>query len=91
MNLDEASASRASPVAKAVRSEQAKAKDASKLGDDGLPLHSLRTLLKDLGTLTYNIARTGANPNATIVIASRPTPIQDKAFRLLGLSPNCSR
>lgn len=90
-HLDEASATRASPVAKAVRSEQAKAKDASKLAEDGLPLHSFRTLLKDLGTLTYNIARTGANPNATIVITSRPTPIQDKAFRLLALKPDCSQ
>ena len=90
-HLDEASASRASPVLKAVRSEQAKAKDASKHADDGLPLHSFRTLLRDLGTLTYNIARTRANPNATIVITSRPTPVQDKAFRLLDLSPNCSQ
>ena len=90
-HLDEASASRASPVLKAVRSEQAKAKDASKHADDGLPLHSFRTLLRDLGTLTYNIARTGANPNATIVVTSRPTPVQDKAFRLLALSPNCSQ
>jgi transposase len=90
-HLDEASASRASPVAKAVRSEHAKAKDASRQADDGLPLHSFRTLLEDLGTLTYNIARTGANPTATIVITSRPTPIQDKAFKLLGLSPNCSQ
>lgn len=90
-HLEEASASRASPVLKAARSEHAKAKDASKRADDGLPVHSFRTLLKDLGTLTYNIARTGANPNATIVITSRPTPVQDKAFSLLGLSPNCSQ
>jgi hypothetical protein len=90
-HLDEASASRASPVLKAVRSEQAKAKDGSRHADDGLPLHSFRTLLRDLGTLTYNIARTGANPNATILITSRPTPVQDKAFRLLALSPNCSQ
>lgn len=89
--LDEASATRASPVAKAVRSEHAKAKDASKRADDGLPLHSFRTLLKDLATLTLNIARTGANPNAEIVITSRPTPVQAKAFELLGLSPNCSQ
>ncbi len=90
-HLDEASASRASPVLKAVRSEHARAKDASKRADDGLPLHSFRTLLKDLGTLTYNIARTGANPNAMIIITSRPTPIQDKAFKLLALSPTCSQ
>jgi hypothetical protein len=90
-HLDEASAGRPSPVAKAVRSEHAKAKDASKRGDDGLPLHSFRTLLRDLGTLTYNFARTGANPNATIIITSCPTPIQDKAFKLLGFSPDCSQ
>jgi transposase len=89
--LNEASTSRASPVAKAVRSEQAKAKDASKTAEDGLPLHSFRTLLKDLATLTYNIARTPANPNATIAVTARPTPIQAKAFELLGLSPNCSQ
>ena len=89
--LDEASATRASPVAKAARSDHAKAKDASKHADDGLALHSFRTLLKDLATLTYNIARTGANPLAQIVITSRPTPIQAKAFELLGLSPHCSQ
>ena len=43
------------------------------------------------GTLTYNIARTGANPNATIVITSRPTPLQDKAYKLLALNPDCSQ
>jgi hypothetical protein len=90
-HLDEASATRASSVAKAVRSDHAKAKDATKQADDGLPLHSFRTLLKDLATLTYNIARTGVNPNAQITITSRPTPIQAKAFELLGLSPTCSQ
>ena len=89
--LDEASATRASPVAKAVRSDHAKAKDKTKRAEDGLPLHSFRTLLKDLATLTYNIARTPANPNATIAVTSRPTPMQAKAFELLGLSPNCSQ
>jgi len=89
--LEEVSAGRASPVVKAVRSEPAKAKDASKRADDGLPLHSMRTLLQDLSTLTYNIARTGANPDATIVITSRPTPIQNKAFKLLAISPDCSQ
>jgi len=89
--LDEASASRASPVAKAVRSEQAKAKDASKRADDGLPLHSLRTLLKDLATLTYNITHTALNPQAKIVLTTRPTPLQDKAFKLLGLNPGCTQ
>jgi Transposase DDE domain len=89
--LSEASATRASPVAKAVRSEQAKAKDASKRAEDGLPLHSFRTLLKDLGTLTYNITHTALNPEAKITLTTRPTPLQDKAFKLLGLNPACTQ
>jgi transposase len=89
--LDEASASRASAVAKALRSEQAKAKDASKQAVDGLPLHSFRTLLKDLATLTLNIAHTALNPKAKISLTSRPTPVQAKAFKLLGLNPACSQ
>ena len=90
-HLEEASASRASPVVKAVRSEHAKAKDASKLADDGLPLHSFKTLLKDLGTLTYNITHTTLNPAAKIVITTRPTPLQAKAFKLLDLNPACTQ
>ena len=89
--LDEASASRASPVAKAVRSEHAKAKDASKTADDGLPLHSFRTLLQDLGTLAYNVTHTALNPEAKIVLTTRPTPLQAKAFSLLGLNPACTQ
>jgi Transposase DDE domain len=89
--LDEASASRASPVVKAVRSEHAKAKDASKLADDGLPLHSFRTLLQDLATLAYNVTSTALNPEAKIVLTTRPTPLQQKAFSLLGLNPTCTQ
>jgi len=90
-DLDETSASRASPVVEAVRSEQAKAKDASKRAEDGLPLHSFRTLLKDLATLTSNITHTALDPQAKITLTARPTPLQDKAFKLLGLNPACTR
>ena len=90
-HLDEASAARASPVAKALRSEHAKAKDASKTAGDGLPLHSFRTLLKDLGTLAYNITHTSLNPEAKIVLTTRPTPLQSKAFELLALTPACTQ
>lgn len=89
--LDEASARRASPVAKAVRSEQAKVKDATRRAEDDLPLHSFRTLLKDLATLTYNITHTALNPEAKITLTTRPTPIQSKAFTLLGLNPACTQ
>ena len=89
--LDQASASRASPVLKAVRSEHAKAKDATKLAEDGMPLHSLQTLLQDLATLAYNVTSTALNPEAKIVLTTRPTPLQQKAFSLLGLNPSCTQ
>lgn len=78
---------RPSPVAKARRSDQAKAKDATKLGEDGLPVHSFRTLLDDLATLAYNVCHTPLNPQAKIVMITRLTPVQEKAFRLLNVSP----
>jgi hypothetical protein len=54
-------------------------------------LHSFRTLLKDLATLTLNMAHTALNPKAKISLTSRPTPVQAKAFKLLGLNPACSQ
>jgi hypothetical protein len=89
--LEEANATRASPVLKAQRSEHAKAKDASKIADDATPLHSFRTLLQDLSTLAYNITHTHPNPQAKIVTTTRPTPLQNKAFKLLGLNPACTQ
>lgn len=90
-DIDTANATRASAVAKAVRSEHAKGKDSSKTSDDDLPLHSFRTLLKDLGTLAYNIAHTSVNPKAKIIMTTQPTPIQAKAFKLLALNPTCTQ
>lgn len=89
--LEQAQGQRASPVAKAVRSQHARAKDASRQADDGLPLHSLRTLLQDLATLAYNVTHTSLNPQAKIVITTRPTPLQDKAFKLIGANPACTQ
>lgn len=89
--LEQANASRASPVLKAVRSGHAKAKDAGKTAADGLPIHSLRTLLQDLATLAYNITHTALNPQAKIILTTRPTALQHKAFTLLGLNPACTQ
>ena len=89
--IEQTQAARASPVNKALRSEHARAKDASRRGDDGLPLHSFRTLLQDLATVAYNITSTSLNPNAKIVITTRPTPVQAKAFKLLGVNLVCSQ
>lgn len=85
--IEKAQASKISAVAKARRSDHAKDKDASKHADDGTPLHSFRTLMQDLGTLAYNITYTALNPKAKIILTTRPTPLQDKAFKLLGVNP----
>ena len=89
--IEDANARRASPVLKAQRSEHAKNKDRTRQSDDGLPIHSFRTLLKDLATLAYNITHTPVNPNAKVILITRPTRLQEKAFQLLGLNPACTQ
>ena len=69
---------RASPVAPAKVSAAAKAKAASRKTADGLPVHSFRTLLQDLGTLTRNTVRLGDAPPATML--AKPTPLQQAVF-----------
>lgn len=85
--LDAAQAAKPSAVAKAQRSAHAKSKDATGHAEDGLPLHSFRTLMQDLATLAYNVTHTELNPKAKIVLTTRPTPLQEKAFQLLGVNP----
>jgi hypothetical protein len=74
---------RSSPVAKAEPSPAAKRKAKKKHTDDGLPVHSFRTLLDDLATLTRNTVRCGNAPEMTLL--ARPTEIQQRAFDLLGI------
>ena len=79
-----AEAGRASAVAKAQPSAAAKRKAASKLTDD-MPVHSFRSLLADLATLTRNTVRFGRDH--TTEILATPTEIQRRAFDLLALEP----
>ena len=80
-----AEALRASPVAKAQSSPAAKRKAKSKHTDDGLPVHSFRSLLADLATLTRNTVRLGRA--ATFPVLANPTQIQRRALELLGVKP----
>ena len=80
-----AEAQRNSPVAKARVSEAAKRKAHAKRTDDGLPVHSFRSLLADLATLTRNRVRFGNGQIATIL--ATPTPTQNRALQLLGVTP----
>jgi hypothetical protein len=81
-----AEAQRTSVVAKAERSPNALAKQTTGRTADGLPVHSFRTLIADLATLTRNTLATACAPDAPFSITTHPTPIQQKAFALLGLA-----
>ncbi|MCY4636009.1 MAG: IS1634 family transposase [Acidobacteria bacterium] len=77
---------RASVVQKAKRSPAARAKAARKRTADDLPVHSFRTLLADLGTLTANTMRV-VDGDATFTLLTKPTPGQQRSLELLGVSP----
>ena len=76
---------RPSPVAKAQASPAAIRKARTKQTDDGLPVHSFRSLLADLATLTRNTVRFGRA--ASFEVLATPTQIQRRALDLLGLEP----
>jgi Transposase DDE domain len=80
-----ARAARPSPVAPARRSPSALAKIATKVTADGSPVHSLRSLLADLGTICANRIQPAQDLPAFTLITT-PTPVQRRAFDLLGLS-----
>ena len=80
-----AEAARPSVVAPARVSESARRKAARKRTGEGRPVHSFRTLLRDLATVTRNRVAPrlpGAEP---FDLLTRPTELQREAFRLLGL------
>ena len=77
---------RTSVVAQAQRSPTAVQKQTTKLSPDGLPVHSFQTLLADLATIAQNTIVTAITPKYPLTMVTRPTPIQHKAFQLLGLS-----
>jgi transposase len=84
-----AEATRASPVAKAQVSAAARKKARVRLTDpmhgDALPVHSFRTLLADLGTLTMNTVCFGGKSLVTVL--AKPTTVQSRALQLLGTEP----
>jgi Transposase DDE domain len=81
-----AEALRSSVVAQAQRSPAAVTKQTTGSTPDGLPVHSFRSLLADLATVARNTLTTTITPLHPLTVLTRPTPIQQKAFDLLGLS-----
>ncbi len=82
-----ARARRNSPVEPARVSESARAKAARRRTPDGLPVHSLRTLLADLGTLTLNEVTLPGAPDHAFPLLATPTEPQRRAFELLDIDP----
>lgn len=64
--------------------QAAKQKDYKKRTDDGYPIQSFRSLLKDLGTLCRNYANA---QSAQFSILTTPTRLQRRVFELLSLGP----
>jgi hypothetical protein len=71
-------------VAPAPRSDSALAKARSQRLPDGTPVHSFRSLLDELATLTKNTVRVPSS-TATFDKLANPTPFQDRALQLLSL------
>ena len=78
-----AEVARTSIVTPAERSPKAKSKDLFKRTEDGMPVHSFQTLLKDLAMLTRNEVRVGEQ---TLQMLATPTPVQQRALQLLQVS-----
>ena len=74
---------RPSIVAPAQRSPQAIHKARTKRTDDDMPVHSFRTLLEDLRTISLNKIQMG---DRSFERVTSPTPLQQKAFDLLKVS-----
>ena len=81
-----AQAARTSIVAKAERSAAADRKAATKRTDDGFTVHSFRSLLADLATLTRNIVAIQSDLENSFVLYADPTPLQQRAFLLLDVA-----
>ena len=79
---------RESVVAPAVPSASARDKAVSKTTPEGLPVQSFRSLLRNLGTLTQNRMQPREENVPEFTLLAQATPLQKKAFDLLGVSPS---
>jgi hypothetical protein len=78
-------ARRDSVVAPARRSERADAKAATKKTDAGEPVHSFKSLLRDLATIAKNRIQPKAPGAPAFEIITRPTSFQQRVLDLLGV------
>jgi transposase len=74
---------RSSVIAPAQRSPQATQKARTKRTAMGAPVHSFHTLIEDLRTIALNTVTMGAT---SFTMTTTPTPLQQQALSLLGVS-----
>jgi len=79
-------AGRRSVVAPAQRSARAKAKALTKRTDEGAPVHRFQSLLRHLRTIVKDRMRLKAAPAIEFDKITTPTPLQQRALDLLGVS-----
>jgi hypothetical protein len=82
---DSAQGLRRSIVAPAQRSPSAQRKAWSKRTDQGRPVHSFQTLLRDLATITRNRVRSTQAKGTEFYLTTQPTDTQRRALELLGV------
>ena len=85
---DETPPERGDPVGPRERSAGALRKERDHQSADGFTVHSFPTLLAELATLTRNrVIPAGADEQAAFQILAETTPLQARAFELIGVSP----
>ena len=82
---DQAAKAQRDPIRPARRSAAAEAKVASRLNDNGQPLHSFQTLLGELACIVRNTCRTpgSSDHQPTFEINTTPSPLQQRALDLV--------
>jgi len=84
----EAERARRDPVLAAQPSESAKRKKSKRLTEEGLPLHSLETLMAAMGTRARHQCRLPSEPDAPCIQRlTEPTPLQQRALQLVRMFP----
>ena len=85
---DEAPPARTDPVAPPERSDVARAKERDKRTPDGLRVGSFPSLMAELATLARNrVIPAGLGEEAAFNKLTEPTPLQARAFELIGVAP----
>ena len=84
---DETPPARTDPVGPRPRSESALAKEADHVTPDGLPVGNFGRLLGHLATLTeHRVIPAGLDERAAFWQQDEPTPLQARAFELIGVT-----